>query len=341
MKIWHGYQRGLNLGGWLSQCKHEKEHYETFITEADIARIAGFGLDHVRLPLDYELFQTQKGDWLPEGFLYIDRCIAWCAKYGLNLVLDLHKTPGYSFNTPEASLGFFHDAALQSRFIGIWVELAKRYGQYAGKVAFELLNEIVEPECAAPWNSIARRAIAQIRNYAPDTVILVGGVYYNNIYGLEFLEEPYDENIVYNFHCYEPMLFTHQSAPWHRTMPQDMYMEYPATFEEYKEKTKVLDPTANRIFTDHITDSMGEKFFTDFFAIAAEFAEKRNAALYCGEYGVIDKAPVDSILRWYQDIHAAFEKFGIGRAAWSYKKMSFDITGPKYQPILEQLIPLF
>ena len=30
--------------------------------------------------------------------------------------------------------------------------------------------------------------------------------------------------------------------------------------------------------------------------------------LYCGEYGVINQAPVDSTLNWYQDIHAVFEK---------------------------------
>lgn len=340
MKIWQGYQKGVNLGGWISQCKYEKSHYDTFITEQDIERIAGFGVDHVRLPLDFEVIQTPEGAWREEGFGYIDRCIAWCKKRGLRVVLDLHKTVGYSFNRPSASDGFFADEALQDRFVGIWEALAKRYGSYEEMMAFELLNEIVNPECAGAWNKIARRAIETIRRYAPGISILVGGVYYNSIYGLAYLDDPYDENIVYNFHCYEPMLFTHQSAPWHATMPKDMVMEYPATIEEYREKTKVLDQTANRIFEEGIADSMGERFFVNFFSIAAEFAEKRNAALYCGEYGVIDKAPVESILNWYRDIHAAFEKFGIGRAAWTYKKMNFDLIGEHYKPILNQIIPL-
>ena len=43
MKKFTGYQHGINLGGWLSQCDHTKERYETFITEADIARIRAIG----------------------------------------------------------------------------------------------------------------------------------------------------------------------------------------------------------------------------------------------------------------------------------------------------------
>ena len=53
MRGMEGYMRGVNLGGWLSQFDAPtKEHFETFITEADIRRIAGMGLDHVRVPVD-------------------------------------------------------------------------------------------------------------------------------------------------------------------------------------------------------------------------------------------------------------------------------------------------
>ena len=38
MNEFKGYRNGVDLGGWLSQCGYEKEHIESFITEADIAR---------------------------------------------------------------------------------------------------------------------------------------------------------------------------------------------------------------------------------------------------------------------------------------------------------------
>ena len=38
-----GYQKGINLGGWLSQCvSYTKEHFDTFILEDDIKKIAGW-----------------------------------------------------------------------------------------------------------------------------------------------------------------------------------------------------------------------------------------------------------------------------------------------------------
>ena len=38
MKILEGFQKGVNLGGWLSQGSKEKKHLDTFILEEDIKR---------------------------------------------------------------------------------------------------------------------------------------------------------------------------------------------------------------------------------------------------------------------------------------------------------------
>ncbi len=341
MREFKGYRKGVNLGGWLSQCRHTKEHYDTFITERDIQRIAGMGADHIRLPLDYETVEAPDGTYDESGFAYIDTCIAWCKKYNLNLILDLHKTAGYSFNDQAASAVFFSSEPLQERFVKLWEALAKRYGRYESMMAFELLNELVNEEIAGIWNKIARRAIEAIRIHAPTIKILVGGVYYNSIFGLEYLDAPYDENIIYNFHCYEPLIFTHQSASWTKNMPQDLVLEYPGAYDAYKEKTKILDSISNnKVYDCNIANTIGPEFFENLFSIAADIAEKRDVPLYCGEYGVIDKAPLESTLNWYRDIHAAFEKFGIGRAAWSYKKMSFGLIDDHYREIYDELITL-
>ena len=37
MKKFEGYMRGINLGGWLSQCAdYSEKHYSSFIDESDI-----------------------------------------------------------------------------------------------------------------------------------------------------------------------------------------------------------------------------------------------------------------------------------------------------------------
>ena len=52
MKTWNGFEKGINLGGWLSQWDlTDREHLETFITEQDIQDIRAMGADHVRLPV--------------------------------------------------------------------------------------------------------------------------------------------------------------------------------------------------------------------------------------------------------------------------------------------------
>ena len=38
------------------------------------------------------------------------------------------------------------------------------------------------------------------------------------------------------------------------------------------------------------------------------------------------------------DLHKVFEKYNIGRAAWTYKEMDFGITGEHYSDILEDIL---
>ena len=91
-------ERGINLGGYLSQCVHNTEHYDAFIQEEDIRKIASMGFDHVRLAIDYEVLEDEYGRTREEGFAYVTRVVEWCKRQGLNIVLDLHKAYGYDFN---------------------------------------------------------------------------------------------------------------------------------------------------------------------------------------------------------------------------------------------------
>ena len=69
----YGFYRGVNLGGWFSQCDYSKERLDHFIEEKDMDVIAGWGLDHVRLPMDYNVLETADGELSEEGFGRIAR----------------------------------------------------------------------------------------------------------------------------------------------------------------------------------------------------------------------------------------------------------------------------
>lgn len=332
-----GLKKGINLGGWLSQCVHTKKHYDSFISENDIKRISSWGLDHVRLPIDCEAIETEDGILKEDGFGYIDSCIEWCKKYGMRMILDIHKTAGYTFNNAfgeENSL--FKNEKLQNRFMGIWSELARRYAKDKDTVVFELLNEVVENENSEPWNILARRAIETIRKYASETQIIIGGIEWNSVRAVALLDEPYDKNVIYTFHFYEPFAFTHQNAGW---VPETkgLHIEYPSTVEAYINAAKTIGEKAAFIFKNEVKE-MGPALLEQLIIQAVNVAEERCAALYCGEYGVIDQAPAESTLRWYQDMHHLFEKYHIGRAAWSYKEMDFGIEGKHYKPVFEGIV---
>lgn len=339
MTKWKGYEKGINLGGWFSQCNYTKERYEGFITEEDFANFSTWGIDHVRVPVDYNLVETDNGMYLEEGFGYLQRAVDWCGKYGLNMILDLHKAAGYSFDDNEGENGFFADEKLQERFYSLWEQFAKRFGGYGDRLAFELLNEVTDPSYCEAWNRIADTCIRRIRQIAPTTKILVGGYWNNSVSAVKDIRLSGYDNIVLNFHCYEPFIFTHQAASWVPRFPSDFRVGFPEKCEVYAEYTSKYFPDMQDAFRE-ITKgktTVDSDYFERLFAEAIQVAEERQVPLYCGEYGVIDKADAESTLKWYQTIHPVFVHHGIGRAAWSYKQMDFGLTAERLQDVLEDI----
>lgn len=308
-----GFYRGINLGGWLSQCDYSEERLNSFITEPDFERIAGWGLDHVRIPIDYNILENEDGSYKEEGFGRVEKAIRLAKKYDLRAVIDLHKTAGFSFDFGEQESGFFESEALQERFYRLWEELAKRFGRWSDTAAFELLNEVTEQRFIDTWNRVSRECIVRIRKYAPDTLILVGSYWNNSPEAVKDLAEPYDDKVVYNFHCYAPLEFTHQGASW----------------------TREIDRNARYSFEElNITPELFERVF----AAALDRAESVGAEVYCGEYGAIDVASPEDTLKWYKCINSVFEKHSIARAAWSYKKMDFGISDSRMDAVREELV---
>lgn len=344
MKIFEGFQKGVNLGGWISQFdKFDEVHFQTFITEKDIADIASLGFDHVRVPVDYNVLEDEAGNPLETGFNYLKNCRQWCEKHGLNMLIDLHECYGYSFDPLKKDMDrkkFFYDEALQARFFALWRKIAETFKDYTGQVAFEPLNEVVLGEVVDAWNQIAAEYIRLIRSIAPDAYIVIGGVHYNNVLSVQLLDFPVDDHVVYNFHCYEPMVFTHQGAYWVDYMPSDYRIEYPRSIEEYrKESLSLTDELAGAIFAEEVGE-IGVDFFDRIFAPAIKAAEKADVALYCGEYGTIDLADNESKLRWLTDIHAAFERYGIGHALWNYKQKDFGLVDERFASIRERFLDI-
>ena len=344
MRIFSGFQRGVNLGGWISQfAQYDPVHFDSFITEEDIARIAGLGFDHVRVPVDYNVLEDEDGTPRAEGFRHLEDCRAWCSAYGLNMLIDLHECYGYSFDPLKKDMDrrrFFYDEALQERFLKLWREIALRFRDWPEQVAFEPLNEVVLAEVAEAWNALASRYVRMMRELAPESWLVIGGVCYNSVLSVPLLSLPADERLVYNFHCYEPMIFSHQGAYWVEGMPLDFRIGYPRTLAEYRRIAASLEADLGGAVDREGIREIGEGFFEDIFAPAIEKAEADGVPLYCGEYGVIELADGEDKLRWLRDIHAVFKKYGIGHALWNYKEKDFGMQDENFAEIRDRFIEI-
>lgn len=88
------YTLSLNMGSNLTEAM--TQHYETFITERDIAEIATAGLNWVRIPIGHWAVATIPGEPYLQGvsWTYFLKAVQWCRKYGIRIKLDLHTAPG-------------------------------------------------------------------------------------------------------------------------------------------------------------------------------------------------------------------------------------------------------
>ena len=324
-----GFRRGMGIGGWLTNYKRfnvlpeawrhpitvgDMEHFESYITEEDIRRIASWGMDHVRLGFDQIVLESAPGVPREPLFRKIDEFLGWCRKYRLNAVLNLHKAIANYCDIAEP-VTLLEDAALQERFINLWLEIERRWHQ-ADSVAFELLNEVrdVPPE---QWNNLAQRTVAAIRRANPERRIIVGSIRWNSPETLSALPQFDDPAVACTFHCYEPFEFTHQQGV---LQPGPLYynrkMCYPGDAAPYREYRALVDGNPARYDGfDRIDRAYLEHLLEPVF----EFQRQRpETPLWCGEFGTIRHCRLEYRENWMNDLIGLLEEHGIPWCAWNY-----------------------
>lgn len=333
-------KKGINIGGFLSQCTHEESHYDTFFDASDMEQISQWGFDHVRLPFDYNVVQDENGAPIESGYTRLAGLVQMAEKYHMNIILDLHKAGGYDFNDAGdlSKNNLFADETMIERFLAIWTEIAERFGK-APHVAFELLNEVVETENADGWNALIERTITAIRALAPLTPIIYGGIKWNSADTLKLLNPPLAGGIIYTFHFYEPLLFTHQRAFWVPEIKDVEPITYPDNMAAYKAKSEILGIKGEAVVNTSI-ETMGKPFIDDMIRGALAAAEAAGVPLYCGEFGVIDQAPVEDTVRWFADMMDVLISHQIGHAVWTYKQKDFGLIDPHYASVRDEIISI-
>lgn len=180
-----------------------------FITEADVARIASLGFDHVRLPLNARGLIDDQGELIADGVAHIDRLIDWCEAHGLWVLLDLHGAPGgqTGTNIDDSVAGkpeLFMDEHHRDLTICLWRAIAMRYRNRTCVLGYDLLNEPLPNE----WQHVYGAALmalyadltAVIREVDPHHLLMYEGVHWATDFSL--FTEPLDPNSALHFHRY-------------------------------------------------------------------------------------------------------------------------------------------
>ena len=339
MKKIEGLQRGMGIGGWLTNYKRfnvlprerrlvitvgDMEHFESYITERDIAYIASLGLDHIRLGFDQIVIEESPYQYRESILALLKNFVGWCRKYGLRPVLNMHKAIGNYCDILEER-GLMQSEALQSRFIAVW-ELLEDAFAGENDVVFELLNEVVNAT-AEEWNALAERTVAAIRKKSKERLIIVGGIEWNNPPALPKVRVYDDENVLYTFHCYAPTEFTHQRGVlqgehcfYNRKMP------YPCEdIERYRDFHRTLrGEEAYKAY-----ERMDKAFLYDYLAPVKEFIDKNpDKILWCGEFGTIRHARIDWRENWMKDMISILKEWDIPYCVWNY--LSTDNDGNRF-----------
>lgn len=328
---WPGFSHGIGMGGWLTNYKRfnvlpeehrlpitigDLEHFDTFITEKDVAYVASLGFDHVRLGFDQIVLEERPGVYRERTFGRIDAFVGWCAKYGLNVVLNLHKAIGNYCDIQER-VQLLDDEGLQRRFIDLWLEIERRYHSYPN-IAFEILNEVrdVDPE---KWNRLADRCLNDIRKVNKERWVVIGSTCWNSVDRLKDLRIWDDPKVVYTFHMYAPFEFTHQRGV---LQDQPLYynrtLEYPTTdVERYRGYRRLIYPGsdggykgAKAIDKTHLALLMRGAF---------DFVKRHpDKILWNGEFGTIRHAPAASRVAYMRDVVELCRANGIPYCVWNY-----------------------
>jgi len=321
--------RGVNFGGWFSQVDaiQEKDpatfldlrtHIENFISPADFRQVKNWGFDHVRLPVDYfNVFAETDLHPVDPILDLLENAIDGLIATGLDVIFDLHKCPGHDFHAgARHAQEFFSSPIKREESKRVWKYIAERFGTRQN-VALELLNEPVAEDPSA-WDTVKDELSAHIRRYAPRSKLVVGSNRWNNPQQFDYLTPLSDDNVVYSFHFYSPLLFTHQYAPWlegdvfqvRRTYPGD-YTIAPGT----EHRLPLEDGRWGRARMERELEAV------------FRFREKHQAPIACNEFGVfVGGADRASQLHWMRDFVAILDDHDIGFSYWNYKNLDFGLV---------------
>jgi endoglucanase len=269
----------------------------------------------------------------PDHLALLDEGINRILAHDLAVVIDLHSTSIADSNNSNYS-GGLENPDFVDLFIQFWRSFANHLSVRDPETLFiEPMNEPVFEQNTEAWPPIQERLLAAIREAAPEHTLIATGARWSNMETLMALEPFDDPNIIYNFHYYEPFLFTHQGATW------TWYVVHPLRNVPYPSSPEVVQPVIDSLNNEEIEgyvrgygdERWGAAKIEEQIARVAAWAAANNVRLITTEFGAYsDYASLDDRAEWTRDVRTSLEAHNIGWAMWEYDG-SFGLVQPLQQ----------
>jgi endoglucanase len=227
----NGQQAKLQGVAFGNEVWSDKEIPNTHHGEVDYERVKDMGMNAIRFYINYKTLEDDANpyQYKQTGWSWIDQNIAWAKKYGIYLIINMHVPQG-GFQSLGNGDALWSSTENQQRLSAMWRAIANKYKDEKQVVGFGLLNEPVPTTDILQWQQLAQRIANEIRAVDKNHILFVERAIYvkgkNETADYNFITIN-DSNTAYEFHIYDPFVYTHQLFSWASPTGQGEGGKYP------------------------------------------------------------------------------------------------------------------
>ena len=226
--------KGMALGCnvWDNASAPPQYHH----TEDTYRELSELGFNSVRLYLNYRLFEKDDApyEYLQSGFDWIDLNVKWAKKYNMGVILNMHYPQG-GYQSQGNGFDLWSNPENLNRLTALWKAIAQHCADEPTIWGYGLVNEPYLPLIGNEQNTInyytnaVRKMSSAIREASPhqaifaERMINIGGTDWGYLTAQNSFPLIDDDNVIYEFHFYEPFQLTH-SVTFNKPNPP----KYPA-----------------------------------------------------------------------------------------------------------------
>jgi len=291
--------RGANLLEKFAAGRDGERPNKPFV-ERDFEWLAKWGMDFVRLPMDYRFWceMPDRRKFKESVLKEIDQAVEWGKQYKVHVNVSFHRAPGYCVNQPEYEpFNLWTDEEAQAVCELHWRTFARRYKRIPSTiVSFNLWNEPPGPGgglTVENHEKAVRRMVRAIREEDPERLIIADGLNTANSPMYELV----DLGIGQAMHTYQPFRLTHYKASWARGSDK-----WPEPTWPHQEGKRLWD-------LDYL-----RKHYIPWVNLM-----QKGIGVHCGETGVYNKTPHKVVLAFQRDLLTMLKEYGIGWALWNLR----------------------